>query len=143
MLSPSEVVLVCQVGDQVEVTCTTLGMFLQWELFKNTSLTRLVSSAGVTATLQPFMVNSTAGIFSRDTAPGVLPLKSTVMINPVTVGLNGSVVTCVDVETSNTSSTTIYIAGGMLSMVIMTATSLAKGCGSRHYCMHATDSRQA
>ena len=108
-ISPSEVALVCQVGDQVELTCTTSGTFLRWELFNDASLTRQVSSAGAAASFQPWIINSTTVAFSRVSAPGVLPLKSTVTISPVTASLNGSVVTCVDLETSNTSSTTIYV----------------------------------
>ena len=113
-LSPSEVALVCQVGDQLELTCTTSGTFLRWELFNNASLTRLVSSAGATATLQPLTINSTTATFSRVSAQGVLPLKSSVLINPVTASLNGSIVTCVDIasQTREMSSTTIRIMDG-------------------------------
>ena len=105
-LSPSEVAPVCQVGGQLELTCTVTGTFLRWVVF-NISHIRLISSAGKIA---PFTIDSTMITFSR---VNVQPLKSRLTISPVTASLNGFVVTCGDVETHENSSTAVYIVDGM------------------------------
>ena len=118
-LSPSEVAPVCQVGGQLELTCTVTGMFLRWEVFNNASYTRLVSSVGSTPAILPFTINSTTFTYSRVSGPNVQPLKSRLTISPVTASLNGSVVTCVDEVTQEISSTTIYIIDGMFHYNVM------------------------
>ena len=119
-LSPSVVAPVCQVGGQLELTCTITGMYLRWVVFNNTSYTRLIPSIGSGATLQPFTINSTTFTFSRLSGLNVLPLKSRLTISPVTASLNGSVMTCGDIETQEMSSTTIYIVNGMYRTTVHT-----------------------
>ena len=56
------------------------------------------------------IVNYSTFIFTRTSAPGGLPLNTTLSIDSVSIGLNGTVVRCTDVANSTTSaSTMIYI----------------------------------
>jgi hypothetical protein len=88
MISPPGVASVCS-GDQLELTCTTPGTFLEWNFF-------LVPEGGTTArrydrTLHStsfpapsdLEVNTITFTFSRISAEGSLPLVSRIVINPV------------------------------------------------------------
>ena len=56
---------------------------------------------------EPLVIDSTRFIFSRLSATNSLPLVSTLLIDPVNMGLKGTVVSCTDAETSETVSTTV------------------------------------
>ena len=55
------------------------------------------------------VVNSTMFNFSRISAEGSLPVMSKVAIGPVTGSLNGTVMNCIDSDTSSSTATTIII----------------------------------
>ncbi|MCG8626760.1 MAG: hypothetical protein MJE68_32760 [Proteobacteria bacterium] len=60
----------------------------------------------------PITVNSTTLTLRRISAQGASPLVSTLSIDPVSIGLNGTVVNCMDPTSSTTpssESTTILI----------------------------------
>ena len=57
----------------------------------------------------PLTVNSTTFTFSRLSVRDVSPLISRMTINPVSEGLNGVQVICVDVAASESATTTIQI----------------------------------
>ena len=119
-ISPPMVAPVCQAGNQLELTCTSSGVLQTWLLIINPesgAVTPLqqVSSIGSTGVgTEPQIINSTiAFTFLRLTSQGSIPLTSRMIINPVTEGLNGSQVNCVDTLASESAMTTIYIIRGM------------------------------
>ena len=117
-LSPMSVAPVCHVGDPLQLTCITSVDFLEWHM-------RVISEQGrleeITAfsnlrdmTQQPTLVvvNDTSFTFMRISARNATPLVSTLSINSTSIGLNGTVVHCMDPNNLMTSaSTTIHIIG--------------------------------
>ena len=73
---------------------------------------RTVSSFGPSSDIEPLSVNSTSFMFSRTSTQDSLPLMSRLLISPVTVDLNGTALNCVDVATSERSTTSIRIIPG-------------------------------
>ena len=120
-LSPSSEAAVCGVGAQLELTCSTTETFLQWNITitedfeTNTTRTetRLLSYSTLSSTASPLMVNSTTINFMRISSQGVLPLTSTLLIDHMTEGLNGTVVSCMGLLPGNvvaaSSATTVHI----------------------------------
>ena len=110
MVSPPEGASACS-GDQLELTCTTSGILLEWmfSVVPDNIAARTYTKGLTTATEapEPLIINSTRFTFSRLSPLNRLPLISILVINLVTVGLNGTKVNCTDVETSETASTTI------------------------------------
>ena len=110
IVSPSGVASACS-GDQLELTCTTSGSLLEWAfiLTPDNAVARAYTKGLTTDTEapEPLTINSTRFTFSRVSPPNSSPLISILVINPVTVGLNGTEVNCTDLETSETVSTTI------------------------------------
>ena len=121
-ITPSEMVAVCQSESQLEVICSTSNVLHTWQLVVNpdsgafTQLRQVssIGSTGVDST--PLIINSTIMItFVRLSSQGSSSLISRMMINPVTEGLNGSRVNCVDDTSSESATTTILIIEGRLS----------------------------
>ena len=85
-ISPPEVAPVCQVGDQLELTCSVAGVFLRWQFTviledgQAITFTPIVTAGGSSGVPPPRMANSTTFTFSRLSTQ---PLTSTATINPV------------------------------------------------------------
>ena len=116
-LSPRERAPVCS-GGQLELTCTTTGSHLEWRLsviLENeatpTEVSRIFASSDSAsdATVPPLMVNSTVFDFSRTSARNSLPVESRLLVGPVGNYLNGTVINCDDLESSESLSTAIII----------------------------------
>ena len=111
-ISPSVVAPVCQTGEQLELTCSLTGRFLRWEFtvrLENGALMTLmpaVTSGGTSGVPPSIMINSTTFTFLRLSTQ---PLTSIMTVSAVSEGLNGVQVNCVDVETSESTSTTIRL----------------------------------
>ena len=104
----------CQ-GDQLELTCTNTGMYLELSvsLIHEGEITarrysRILTffDAGYTRLI---VVNSTVFNFSIISARYSLPLISRLYISSVSDNLSGIEVTCTDIETSETASTLINV----------------------------------
>ena len=115
-LSPMTLAPVCRVGDPLNLTCTAFGEFIRWnftvvnEQGRDEEITVFSASRATSQQSMPIVVNSTTFTLIRNSAQSVLPLISTLSINPVSVSLNGTVVNCMDPGNSMTSaSTTILI----------------------------------
>jgi hypothetical protein len=114
-ISPSLVVPICLPGDQLELTCTSSGAVHRWEftvLPENMIYTTVpVSSAGTSGAPPPLTVSSAMITFSRPSGQGSSPLVSRTVISPVTSGLNGTVVNCLEgiSSTDSVATTTIRI----------------------------------
>ena len=109
-------------GSQFEVLCATNEIFLRWEFSVITesgrtpmTFMRTVSSFGPSSDIEPLTINSTLFMFSRISAQDNFPLTSRLLINPVTVNLNGTILNCVEVATSEKSATSINIIQGRSS----------------------------
>ena len=59
--------------------------------------------------MSQLVVNSTMFNFSKTSAQDSRPVMSKVVIGPVSSGLNGTVMNCIDLDTSSSSSTTIIV----------------------------------
>ena len=72
-ISPSAVAPVCQVGDQLELTCTTTGIFLRWEVTvfpeNMTHVQTPITSVGNSGIPPPLMISSSILNFSRISGP--------------------------------------------------------------------------
>ena len=118
-LSPMTVAPVCRVGDPLQLTCTATAFiqFLQWSITvvddqgRLEEITAFSNSRDTTQALTQITVNSTTFTFIRSSAQGATPLISTLSIDLVSIGLNGTVVRCVDaaMNSSTLASTTIQI----------------------------------
>ena len=121
MLSPSSLAPVCNEGE-IELICSVPGVVLTW-MFQETIINGTIKntypsdvniqSSGSTARQNRFVtldfVNFT---YSRLSAPGVSPLVSKLVINQVDSSHNGTVVTCIDAMSTNSSSTSLYVVNG-------------------------------
>ena len=113
-LSPSRKALVCGVGEPVELTCNTTETFLRWQITipggaetSTRTETRLLSYN--TPSASPLMVYSAMINFTRTSSHEILPLISTLVIDHVTEGLNGTVVSCMEVSSSQTATSAATI----------------------------------
>ena len=114
-LSPPGVAPVCS-GGQLDLMCTITGGYLQWRFsvsrgFNDLLPLRRIIQASFTdeESMTQLLVNSTMFNFSRTSAQDSLPVMSKLVISPVNDSLNGTVVNCIDLDTSNSSSTTVII----------------------------------
>ena len=114
-ISPSAVAPVCQVGDQLELTCTTTGLFLRWEITNfpenMTHVQTPITSVGNSGIPPPLMISSSTITFSRLSGPNSSPLISRAVVNPVSSGLTGTVVNCFEgsSSTDTVATTTIQV----------------------------------
>ena len=114
-ISPPTVASVCR-GHQLDLMCTVTGSFLQWSFSLipengTTAIRRtfVLTSLSSTNQLSHLQVNSTKFTFSRISAQNSVPLVSKLAINATSDGLNGTVVTCLDVQASESMATIIQI----------------------------------
>ena len=103
-------------GDQLDLICTITGELLQWRFRVirgnetiATEIRRTITSTG--SAMSNLVVNSTMFNFSRISAHNhsSMPVISRLVISPVSNGLNGTVMNCVDVDAAEISSTTVII----------------------------------
>jgi hypothetical protein len=100
--------------------CNTTERFLEWSFSlipENETApmryTRNLQNSGLHHTqLFDQTIGSTTFIYSRSSAENAVPVISTLLISPVSEDLNGTVVNCTDVTTSDTVSTTINVIIG-------------------------------
>ena len=124
-LSPMSVAPVCDVGDPLQLTCAASVEFIRWNItvVNDQGITEEItvnSNSGDTSQqISQRVINSTTFTFMRSSAQNG-PLISTLSIDSVSIGLNGTVVRCVEVGGSmlSSASTTIHIIGGINSELI-------------------------
>ena len=123
VISPPEIASVCA-GDNVTLICNTTGRFLVWSFFlipENETVPMgymhaLQHSGPNHLQVSEQRIGSTTFLYSRSSAENALPLISTLSISPVSEDLNGTVVNCTDVSTSDTASTMINILNEELTV---------------------------
>ena len=104
-------------GDPLQLTCTAYVEFIKWSILQPNeqgTLVEVANSAQINSRdanqVSQITVNSTMFTFMRSSTPGDSPLISTLSIDSVSIGLNGTVVRCSDVRNPMTpASTTIQI----------------------------------
>ena len=114
-LSPMTVALVCRVGDPLQLTCTALALSIRWSILRvideQGTLAEVTNSVIIDGRdnnqMKQGVVNSTTFTFTRSSASRASPLNSTVSIDSVSIGLNGTVVRCTDVANPITSASTM------------------------------------
>ena len=100
-------------GGQLELTCTTTADLLQWRfsVFRGNETTAIEITRTITSTGSVMLnvtINSTVFNFSRISANS-MPVMSRSVISPVSNGLNGTVMNCVNVDAGEVTSTTIIV----------------------------------
>lgn len=113
VICPLAIAPVCQ-GDQLELTCTVTGRFLEWSFFLipegETTARRYVRSLGPNARVSTLEVNSITFTFSVSSSGSTeSSLTSRLHIIPTNASLNGTEVNCTNVDTSNSTSTIVTI----------------------------------
>ena len=120
-LSPKMVAPVCRIGDPLQLTCTTSVEFVSWSILRVNEqgmLERAIIDEPINSRdmhqLTETTVNDLATFtFMRISARNAVPLVSTLSIDSVSIGLNGTVVNCTDTRNRGGSvisaSTTIQI----------------------------------
>ena len=121
-MCPMMMASVCHVNDALNITCTTPSVqFIGWSIMvvnERGTLEEIIGYSTSTDRSQqvtPMMVNSTSFTFMRSSAQYDVPLISTLSIDKVSIGLNGTVVHCMEADSSSmmkaSESTTIHIIG--------------------------------
>ena len=140
VISPSEVAKVCR-GHQLDFMCTINGSFLQWSFSlipengaavkRHTYVLTSLSSSNQ----YHLQVNSTKFTFSRVSAQNTVLLVSKLAVNTTSDGLNGSAVTCLDVQASESMATIIQIMNpiqGKLTPIIHKNVAVNRTVNSRN-----------
>ena len=112
ILSPMSVAPVCRVGDPLQLACTATVEFIRWTITvvnehgMEEEITVSRNSRDPSPPPRERIINSTKFTFTRISAEDVLPLITALVINSTSIGLNGTVVYCMDFTSSMVSSTT-------------------------------------
>ena len=121
MISPSPIAEFCHVGDRLGVMCTltsSTASILKWSL-------EFISGSGMTIRLRSTITSTTLHddtqvmdsivfTFIRSSKLEVLPLVSSLYIDPVRGGLNGTIISCGEGrgdDPATSANTTLYIIG--------------------------------
>ena len=111
--SPMATRTVCEVGDRLEVNCTTNSSTLIWSLMYTTDNGMIETHSQIIisgARTQPTtMIDSSVITFSRRSELTSTPLTSSMAIRSVSVGLNGTRITCMELGATLEATTMIYI----------------------------------
>ena len=123
LLVPYEKAVICQ-GEQLELTCTTNATFLRWILSLQIehgtvqTYSRYISLTDVTQQASSWVVNSTSFNVSRVSHQGKPPLVSRLLIDPVTIDLNGTKVNCTEVDTTmNNPDIAMVMASTIINVI--------------------------
>ena len=110
-LSPMVVAPMCCVGDPLQLTCTPSIEFIKWSILYITAVQINANQ------FKHIKDHNTTFTFTRSSAQHASSLISTLSIDSVSFGLNGTVVQCMYVTNPTTSaSTTIQVIGISNSM---------------------------
>jgi hypothetical protein len=113
-ISPMMVAPVCDVGDPVNLTCMASVEFIRWSIMVvndqgiTEEITANSNSRDSSQQMSQRVVNSTTFTFIRSSAQN-RPLVSTLSIDSVSAGLNGTEVCCVEVGGSMASALSAII----------------------------------
>ena len=110
---------VCRVGDPLQLTCTASVQAIRWNIFRVINDQGTLSEFLITNSVlidnssanqrKSSVVASTTFTYARISNQGASPLVSTLSIDSVNIGLNGTVVRCSDVADPMTSASTTVV----------------------------------
>ena len=106
---------VCHVGDPLTITCTASVQFIGWRIMvvnEQGTLEEIIAfsnSRDRSKQVISIRVNSTMFTFIRSSAQEASPLTSMLSIDSVTIGLNGTVIHCMEAEGSMPASKSTII----------------------------------
>ena len=106
-LSSDKMSNVCD-GDELQLICNVTGMFLEWRSIRFLSSGYVVQGVGIMAN-ETRQANSATVTIIRISDANTLPLSSVLTVSPVTADLNGTEITCTDLESTNSTSTIINV----------------------------------
>ena len=117
-LSPTNVAPVCHVGDPLQLTCTASIEFISWSIFRINEQGMLVraiidepiNSQDRIQMPRPIVNELATFTFMRTSAREDLPLISTLFIDSVSIGLNGTVVNCTDERRNEERNASIFVS---------------------------------
>ena len=118
ILSPMSVAPVCNVGDPLQLMCNASVEFIRWNVLQSNEQGTLeevanvqINTRDISVQMSEREVDSATLTFMRLSARNATPLVSTLSIDSVSIGLNGTVVKCSNVSNpTKSASTTIYIS---------------------------------
>ena len=126
---PSPMAAVCNVGDELQVTCSTTDEFLTWnvKLIDGNQITRTISSTIRSSKVA--RMNSATFTFSRTSELGSTSgLISKLVINTVSQSLHEANITCMEVGGLELkAATTVYIIGNASGIGMVMLSSLIFG----------------
>ena len=99
-ISSTDVVSVC-LGGQLSLACTINTSFIQWNInipHYPALITYLFSTNRVTNIPETFTINETDFEILKTSNRGAVPLVSTLSITNVSVGLDGTLIQCMEVD---------------------------------------------
>ena len=105
---------VCHIGEPLQLTCTAALQNIKWNVLQAneqgvlqevTTVVKLTSHDDNQMSQRD--INSVTFTFMRTSDQGASPLVSTLSIDSVSIGLNGTVVRCSDVTNPTTSASTM------------------------------------
>ena len=106
-LSSNKVANVCD-GGELQLTCDVPGTFLEWRSTHLLPIGYAIHSGGIGRN-ETRQVNSVTITILRLSDANSLPLSSVLIVKPVTADLNGTDITCTDLESTNSSSAIINV----------------------------------
>ena len=106
---------VCRVGDPLQLMCTASVEFIRWSILRVNEQGRLemissdviINSRDSNNQMTPITLDSATFTFMRSSVQFASPLISTLSINSVSIGFNGTVVHCSDIANPMTSASTM------------------------------------
>ena len=118
-ISPSPIAEVCYVGDRLLVTCNVSDTFMRWRftyIFENGTIDRsfneIVSGSVASNIIRPIN-NPRTDVdltFIRVSERGARPIVITAEFNDVAKTLNGTTITCSNLNETSIATTTVNIA---------------------------------
>ena len=104
--------MVCS-GDQLNLTCSLTGSnILEWTFAPATifmGLYRAIEANTPKNSDDSSVIGSSRFTFSKSSARGNLPLVSTLLIDPVTIDLNGIMINCTDIFSLESATSIVYV----------------------------------
>lgn len=98
--------------DYLELTCMITGRVLEWHITVMTQTENITRSRLIDSSLQSplsLSVNSVVITLSRTSSLSTPPVISRLVISQANTSINGSLITCTDRETRNSSSIEVKI----------------------------------
>ena len=145
-LSPTTVAPVCRVGDPLNLTCTSSIQFITWSIsgpgvneqgdLENVINDEPLNSEDTLQMPRPIMISLATFTFMRTSVQGELPLITILSINSVSIGLNGTVVRCMDGRNQLPEENKLMPASSTIQIIDTSQSELAAYRNNNNYYSH-------